>query len=261
MADPSPKSPSNKLFTGDIPEAKREVPSTLSTASKPKDSSSWPWVVGATIAALLAGIGAAIAWRGLPIRVAAQPATSAQSGLQEALADGGISIPSDTLLGHKPYEEAPADTLVSVTADGGITLRRPAATAFIDMVNAARNDGVYIVPLSGFRSVEQQQYLFFGIKEEQAQRASERATVSAPPGYSEHHTGYAMDVGDADAPRTHLEQSFENTKAFRWLQENAARYSFELSFEKDESSEVSYEPWQWRYVGDRQSLETFYGSQ
>ncbi|MGF1537633.1 MAG: D-alanyl-D-alanine carboxypeptidase family protein [Elainellaceae cyanobacterium] len=262
MVDPSPNSPSNKLFD-DIPEAKRETPSPSSTASKAKGSPSWFWIVGATVAALLAGIGAAIAWRGLPAPIVTQPVASAEPGLQDALAEVGISVDSDTgtLLGHKPYEEAPADTLVSVTADGGITLRRPAANAFIDMVNAARNDGVYIVPLSGFRSVEQQQYLFFGIKEEQAQRASERATVSAPPGYSEHHTGYAMDVGDADAPKTHLEQSFENTKAFRWLQENAARYSFELSFEKDESSEVSYEPWQWRYVGDRESLETFYGSQ
>ncbi|HEY9618014.1 MAG TPA: D-alanyl-D-alanine carboxypeptidase family protein, partial [Microcoleaceae cyanobacterium] len=50
----------------------------------------------------------------------------------------------------------------------------------------------------------------------------------------------------------------EQTAAFQWLQANAAHYSFELSFPKDNRQGVSYEPWHWRYVGDIQSLKTFY---
>ena len=87
---------------------------------------------------------------------------------------------------------------------------------------------------------------------------SQRAAVSAPPGYSEHHTGYAIDIGDADVPATNLSPDFENTAAFKWLRENAAYFSFELSFPRDNPQNIMYEPWHWRFVGDRHSLETFY---
>jgi len=164
---------------------------------------------------------------------------------------------SKELLGHLPYQQAPAETLTALTADGRIKLRTPAAKAFLEMQAAARRDGVSLVPLSGFRSVEEQEYLFFGIKAKRGQVTTERAEVSAPPGYSEHHTGYAIDIGDGNAPATHVKKSFAKTEAFRWLKENAPRYSFELSFPKDHE-EIGYEPWHWRYVGNKSSLETFY---
>ncbi|MGK7898796.1 MAG: D-alanyl-D-alanine carboxypeptidase family protein, partial [Xenococcus sp. (in: cyanobacteria)] len=126
------------------------------------------------------------------------------------------------------------------------------------MQGAARNQGIILSALSGFRSVEAQNYLFFNVKEQRVQDATTRAEVSAPPGYSEHHTGYAIDIGDGRVPATDLSPNFANTAAFRWLEENAARYSFELSFPPDNPQGISYEPWHWRFVGDRNSLETFY---
>jgi D-alanyl-D-alanine carboxypeptidase len=163
-----------------------------------------------------------------------------------------------TLLGHFPYTEAPHSELAPVASDGSILLRKAAAERFRDMVAAAEQSGVILVPLSGFRSKTDQDYLFFNIKAERGQAASERAKVSAPPGYSEHHTGYAIDIGDGSVPATNLSPIFENTQAFRWLQANAAFYSFELSFPKGNRQGVTYEPWHWRFVGDRTSLETFY---
>jgi zinc D-Ala-D-Ala carboxypeptidase len=168
-----------------------------------------------------------------------------------------VASPSDTLLGHLPYTEAPTSELAPV-ADGKVLLRRPAAEKLEAMIAAASKEGVTLVPLSGFRSVTDQNTLFFDVKAERGQAPSQRATVSAPPGYSEHHTGYAVDLGDGDAPSADLQVGFEQTKAFRWLQKNAAHYSFELSFKQNNSMGVSYEPWHWRFVGDRQSLETFY---
>jgi len=53
----------------------------------------------------------------------------------------------------------------------------------------AAYDGVTLVPMSGFRSIEYQEALFFGLKAERGQTALERSLVSAPPGHSEHHTG------------------------------------------------------------------------
>jgi D-alanyl-D-alanine carboxypeptidase len=126
------------------------------------------------------------------------------------------------------------------------------------MSQAARQAGVILVPISGFRSVKQQEQLFFDIGAQRNQTPSQRAAISAPPGHSEHHTGYAVDIGDGTVPATNLQTNFENTKAFNWLQANAARFGFEMSFPKDNPQGVSYEPWHWRFVGDRDSLELFY---
>ncbi len=175
----------------------------------------------------------------------------------EESSEEAVEVRED-LLGHFPYEEAPPESLTPITADGGIKLRTPAAEKLMEMQAAAREDGVSLVLLSGYRSVEEQQYLFFGVKAERGQVARERATVSAPPGYSEHHTGYAIDIGDGNMPTTHFQEDFAKTEAFQWLKENAAHYSFELSFPEDNSQGVSYEPWHWRYVGNQESLEMFY---
>lgn len=167
----------------------------------------------------------------------------------------------ENVLGHLPYEEATTVDLTPITADGRIRLRPAAAEKFQAMARDARASGVNLVPLSGYRTVQEQEYLFFEIKAQRNQDASKRAEVSAPPGYSEHHTGYAIDIGDAGVPATNLSVSFENTAAFQWLEQNAARYGFELSFPRDNPQGISYEPWHWRFVGDIDSLETFYRAQ
>ncbi|MEH2259580.1 M15 family metallopeptidase [Nostoc sp.] len=165
---------------------------------------------------------------------------------------------SDTVLGHFPYPEAPESELVTISANRGIRMRKAAAQKFEEMVAAARSSGVILVPISGFRSVKDQEQLFFAVGAQRNQTPAQRAALSAPPGHSEHHTGYAVDVGDGAVPATNLQTNFDNTKAYRWLQANAARFSFEMSFPKDNAQGVSYEPWHWRFVGDRNSLEMFY---
>jgi D-alanyl-D-alanine carboxypeptidase len=165
---------------------------------------------------------------------------------------------TETLLGHFAYSEAPQKELKPIVPKSSIKLRKAAATKFQAMVIAARTKGVVLVPISGFRSIASQQHLFFDVKAQRGQVATKRATVSAPPGYSEHHTGYAVDIGDGTAPATNLNPKFEKTRAFKWLSANAAHFSFEMSFPKKNPQGVTYEPWHWRYVGDRHSLETFY---
>lgn len=168
------------------------------------------------------------------------------------------SANKETLLGHFAYSEAPAKELKPIAPNSSIKLRKAAAQKFQAMVAAAKVNGVVLVPISGFRSTALQQTLFFDVKAQRGQVATKRAEVSAPPGYSEHHTGYAVDIGDGTAPATNLNPKFEKTRAFKWLNANATRFSFEMSFPKNNPQGVSYEPWHWRYVGDRHSLETFY---
>ena len=248
----SPQPPRN--LPGDIPEAVRETPDI-----QPQSQGQQRWLIaGGSLSAIALVLGI---WLVGQAQKAPSPDPLTISGTPALTNTPVASTPGenvDNLLGHLPYPEAPASELVALSMDGSIQLRRSAAAAFENMVAAAQADGVSIIPLSGFRSLSDQQHVFFDVKAEREQSAQQRAEVSAPPGYSEHHTGYAIDVGDPNAPGTNLSQSFEETAAFQWLQRNAARFNFEISFPPNNPQGVSYEPWHWRFIGDRNSLETFY---
>jgi zinc D-Ala-D-Ala carboxypeptidase len=185
-----------------------------------------------------------------------QSANPGNSNNQDIQPTDNSQSTTDNVLNHLPYTEAADAELASI--GGGYRLRKTAAAKFQSMIAAARSSGVNITTISAFRSVEDQKRLFFGVGAERGQQPTKRAEVSAPPKYSEHHTGYAIDIGDSAVPATNLNQNFDTTSAFKWMKANAATYSFELSFPKDNIQKVSYEPWHWRFVGDINSLETFY---
>jgi zinc D-Ala-D-Ala carboxypeptidase len=80
-----------------------------------------------------------------------------------------------------------------------------------------------------------------------------RAETVAPPGYSEHHTGYGIDFGSARSAACEFQTCYGETRAGQWLRINAPRYGFEMSFPPGNRQGVSAEPWHWRWVGDSQS--------
>ena len=171
------------------------------------------------------------------------------AGLKARLSSDG------RLLGHFPYPEAAASALVALP--GGDRLRPDAAAALTAMRQAAAADGIDLVVLSAFRSLQLQRRLFFGVMAERNQSPKTRAQVSAPPGFSEHSTGYAVDLGDGGAPATHLSPGFEATPAFRWLVNHGARFHFQMSFPRGNAQGVSYEPWHWRFEGSTAALKLF----
>lgn len=251
----------------DIPVARREVEPDGATGAIAWNTPRRPWrfvlwmVVGGLLALILGGLTTLLLPRLTGTgSLAGSPVESTPEAAAPTPAATPTPLPEDVLLGHFPYAEAPPESLTPLTADGAIQLRAAAAEQMTALLAAARRDEIQLELLSGFRSVEAQTAIFFERKAERGQRAAERASVSAPPGYSEHHTGYAIDVGDAQAPATHLTEAFEETAAFAWMEANAARFGFELSFPRNNPQGVSYEPWHWRFVGDRHSLETFYKS-
>ena len=139
-----------------------------------------------------------------------------------------------------------------------IKLHPDAAEAFVQMVAAAKNQNTIIVPISGHRTKKYQENLFKNSRKRHNRTEEETAHWVAPVGFSEHHTGYALDLGDGNAPTTDIEQSFEDTAAFRWLTENAATYHFELSFPRNNPQGIGYEPWHWRFVGTTESQKLFH---
>jgi len=158
------------------------------------------------------------------------------------------------ILGHLPYKEIPKEKLVLI--EQNIEVHIDMRDSLLKMREEAKKDGIYLVFLSGYRSINLQNEIFYSLKSIRNQEAAERARVSAPPGYSEHSTGFAIDIGDATQRETDFETEFEKTDAFKWLINNAARFHFKLSFNKD-NKYIDYEPWHWRYEGSIEALKVF----
>ncbi len=162
-----------------------------------------------------------------------------------------------SILGHLPYNEISKEKLVLI--EPNIEVHMDMSESLLQMKEDAKNEGIFLVFLSGYRSINLQNDIFYTLKSKRNQIASERARVSAPPGYSEHSTGFAIDIGDANKRDTDFEVEFENTDAFGWLKKNAAKYHFKLSFNKNNKN-VDYEPWHWRYEGSIDALKVFEAS-
>lgn len=165
-----------------------------------------------------------------------------------------------TRYGHYPYKEAPKTDLAEAGRyrDTGrvVRLRTEAAKAFKEMVAAADKDGIKIIPISGYRSVAYQRDLFArAVKRYGSEKKA--AKWVAPPGYSEHATGLALDLGDGTRRVNDVDSSFSQTPAAHWLAKNADRFGFELSFPPNNSQGVNHEPWHWRFVGSEEARALF----
>jgi D-alanyl-D-alanine carboxypeptidase len=165
--------------------------------------------------------------------------------LQQIAAE--FSIPVATLLAKDRRAYPEARDLVQAELgehDREHLLTPAAAAAWRHMQRAACSDGISIHIVSAFRSIERQTQI---VRRKLASGISidEVMAVSALPGYSEHHTGRAVDIGTpASAP---LECSFKDTAAFSWLQQHAAAFDFRMSYPADNPEGYLFEPWHWCY--------------
>ncbi len=141
-----------------------------------------------------------------------------------------------------------AHRLESCGEDGAgrpLRLLPEAAAAWRGLHAAARADGLALVAISGFRDLDRQAALVRR-RLERGERLEDALRVVAPPGYSEHHTGRALDL--AEAARPVLEESFETSDAFAWLAAHANRFGFRLSYPRDNPWGFIHEPWHWAWV-------------
>lgn len=112
-----------------------------------------------------------------------------------------------------------------------------------DLIDAAQRQGHELFVSSAYRSFENQQELKGEFTRVYGQGAN---TFSADQGYSEHQLGTAVDLTTREIGGSHI--TFADTEAYAWLQENAHRYGFILSYPEGNAFYV-FEPWHWRFVG------------
>ena len=118
----------------------------------------------------------------------------------------------------------------------------PALQAWSKMKARAAESGITLHLISAFRSPEYQ-YGLLKRKLDAGQSIEQILEVNAAPGYSEHHTGKAIDVGTPGCAA--LVEEFELTPAFFWLREHAGQFGFWLSYPRNNLAGMAYEPWHW----------------
>lgn len=120
-----------------------------------------------------------------------------------------------------------------------------AAARWAQLEVAAERDGIELKLVSAYRSVDYQA----GLVRRKLERGESIETilrVNAAPGFSEHHTGRAVDLGVAGCEP--LTEAFEDTEAFRWLCAHARDWGFRMSYPRDNPHGIVYEPWHWAFV-------------
>lgn len=155
----------------------------------------------------------------------------------------GVDADAIAARGLPVWDEADRLAWAGLGPDGRDKFLVPsAARAWQRMVAAAGRDGIELQLVSAFRSLAYQQRLVQR-KLDAGIALGDALRVLAPPGCSEHHSGRAVDVGTPGSPAA--EEAFETTDAFRWLQTEAARFRFVMSFPRDNRYGYIYEPWHW----------------
>lgn len=156
-----------------------------------------------------------------------------------------LGIPQDYGVKHRMPMQKEAHRLESIGHDifnREQRLTPKAARQWLHMCSAALSDKVELQAVSAFRSIDYQAGIVRR-KLKKGQTIEQILMVSAAPGFSEHHTGRAIDISQPGFEP--LEEEFEQSPAYQWLMENAARFNFKLSFPRENRHGVAFEPWHW----------------
>lgn len=117
--------------------------------------------------------------------------------------------------------------------------------AFLNMWNASHNAGFYLMVNSSYRTYKKQEQVYNDYQKVQGTEYAD--SIAARPGYSEHQTGYSLDIFE----KGYSSSNFAESDSYKWLLENAHKYGFILRYPKDKVNITGYafESWHFRYVG------------
>lgn len=148
---------------------------------------------------------------------------------------------------HHLSEDFVPEDLVKISSDyaseSDLECSHIALNAFIEMYNAASKEGYNLVINSAYRSYQDQVDLTDLYLNSYGQSYVDKFV--AKPGYSEHQTGLAFDIGSRNS------RIFANSKEYGWMQDNAYKYGFVMRYDEryEDLTEFRKEPWHYRYVG------------
>jgi D-alanyl-D-alanine carboxypeptidase len=145
---------------------------------------------------------------------------------------------------YTPSALTTIDTKYIFNKDKPLQFLDPAYPFLRKLLDNAIADNIPLEVDSAYRSFGMQESLKSTYKV--VYGAGTANSFSADQGYSEHQLGTAVDftTPDVGAGLT----GFDKTTAYTWLQNNAYRYGFELSYPAHNSYYI-FEPWHWRFVG------------
>jgi len=125
-----------------------------------------------------------------------------------------------------------------------VYLHPAAKKAWKKMQKKAQAQGIDLQIISAYRSLAYQKKLILN-KLAKGIKLTEILKVNTLPGFSQHHTGCAIDIGSKNAAI--LEETFDQSQAFSWLKNNASQFNFYLTYPKNNTTGICYEPWHWCY--------------
>ena len=125
-------------------------------------------------------------------------------------------------------------------------IRSEAYDAFIEMWNAAYEDGIYLILISGYRSAAHQKEVYDAYQADKGTKYAD--SIAARTGYSEHQTGLALDIYSKECTS---QAKFHESKSYEWLINNSYKFGFILRYPKDKQNITgyNYESWHYRYLG------------
>lgn len=194
------------------------------------------------------------------ISVVAASATLLGGSMDAALPDKDIDGTLFLINRQNAVSELYVPPVREVVANGmNQSMRDDAATALEEMFEAAKEDGVRLSVVSGYRSYSKQATIY---QRKVATTGSEEKAdeLVARAGTSEHQLGLAMDVSKNGS--SSLNERFAETEEGQWVYQNAHRFGFIVRYLEgyEEITGYSYEPWHVRYVG-REHAAAIYASQ
>ena len=195
----------------------------------------------------------------------------------ESCPNGANSIFTDEILVHVNKDASLAanyipNDLVNISSKvktiGVICLKEEVATFLKKMFSDASKEKIKLAVTSGFRPAEVQSVLYEALIQKKGEKAKDRI---AKPMHSEHQLGTAVDLSGKSIDYLSADDSFKGTAEEMWLEQNAYKYGFVLSYPKDKTliTGYDYEPWHYRFIGislakkifeKNMSVEEYFGS-
>ncbi len=156
---------------------------------------------------------------------------------------------------RKLEEDFLPDNLVTISeedaAEEGMKLNRTAYTSFKQMKKQAESEGYHLIINSSYRDYKDQRDIMDTYKNLYGQDYVDKYVLK--PGFSEHQTGLAMDIGSTDT------RVFANSDEYTWMIENCYKFGFIYRFKKEyeDITGIRHEAWHYRYVGRKIAKEIY----